>query len=166
MKLAVFFGERAPGNLRQYWETQTAWIPRQLAVDAADSLPLADRVGLLADIARYDQNARIRSHAIGKLLTLPVADYPDQLFRVVEDGLRDDESSVRSKAVAALTIIDPEAAVEIATERLIEDAENSVRVAAAEVLGKHAPIESLAVLARAFKSERVNDYVASVVSLK
>jgi hypothetical protein len=36
-------------------------------------------------------------------------------------------------------------------------------VTAAEVLGKHAPIESLAVLARAFKSERVNDYVASNV---
>lgn len=160
MKLLTLFGERDVSTFRAYWESQQAWIPRQLIVEVLDFVGVSERIGLLSEIARFDNSASIRSAAFRKLLTLPSADYPQVFVPVVEEGLRDEHWSVRHLAVQAVASIDVESAVEVAKERLVQDAENAVRVAAANVLSKHGSIDSVALLAETLKRQGINEYIA------
>ena len=164
MHLLALFGEADVTIYRRYAETQQRWIPRQLLFQFLHTIRLPERVGLLSEIARFDDSSSIRSEALRELTKHGPNDFPEALRPAVEDGLRDPVERVRSEAVSAAACGDPAWAAKIARDRLAQENSLSVCVAAACALGKSGVVKDILPLADAFLRNRINPYVVGEVT--
>lgn len=164
MRFLTYYKYSDSKQVRKFWNDESEWMERMIVLEALENLPQKEALDLIVDIARSDDNARIRSAAIGQINRYTNDQDRNRLIETFVEALSDDDHSVR---LSALKQLRAEKAINevshllphLLLQKNDEDSySRSMRFDAAEFFAEQGPIGSIQYIFSAYQKDCINEY--------
>ena len=142
MRLLTYYNYSDSRRIRDFSEKESRAIDRQIVLEAIKNLPEEEAFALAMDIARFDDSPSIRGSALKSMQFYSSEWNRPRIVKVLMEALSDNNGSVRAQAIRYLHEMGVQQAVEKAPRLLLRDEDNSVRVAAGELLADMGALDS------------------------